>query len=77
MKPNSPPPSRKKLSMKTRLIVIAAMFVIINLIFYLGFEGSEDSQNEQEVEQEGIETEKVEEEVEEEKVFAKFNPPEP
>ena len=63
--------------MKTRLIVIAAMFVIINLIFYLGFEGSEDSQNEQEVEQGGIETEKVEEEVEEEKVFAKFNPPEP
>ena len=63
--------------MKTRLIVIAVMFVIINLIFYLGFEGSEDSQNEQEVEQEGIETEKVEEEVEEEKVFAKFNPPEP
>lgn len=76
MKPNSPP-ERKKLSMKTRLIVIASVFVIINLIFYLGFEGSEDSQNEQEVEQESLETEKIEEKVEEEKVYAKFNPPEP
>ena len=76
MKPNSPP-ERKKLSMKTRLIVIAAVFVIINLVFYLGFEGSEDSENEQKVEQDSIESEEIQEETEEEKVFAKFNPPEP
>ena len=72
MKPNRPP-ARKKLSMKTRLIVIAVMFVIINLIFYVGFEGSEDSQEDQEIEQESIDTEKIEEEP----MFAKFNPPEP
>ena len=72
MKPNSPP-ERKKLSMKTRLIVIAVVFVIINLIFYVGFEATEDSQDDQEIEQEGLDTEKVEEE----QVYANFNPPEP
>ena len=51
MKPNSPP-EKKKLSMKTRLILILVVFVIVNLIFYIGFEGSEDSQEEQEIEQE-------------------------
>lgn len=71
MKPNRPP-ERKKLSMKTRLIVIVIVFVVINLIFYLGFEGSENSQDDQEIEQEIIDTEKVEEEP----VYAKFNPPE-
>ena len=59
--------------MKTRLIVIAVVFVIINLIFYVGFEATEDSQDGQEIEQEGIDTEKVEEE----QVYANFNPPEP
>ena len=72
MKPNSPP-GRKKLSMKTRLIVIVVVFVIINLIFYLGFEGSEDSQNGEEIEQEAG----ITEEPEEEPIYAKFNPPEP
>ena len=72
MKPNRPP-EKKKLSMKTRLIVIAVMFVIINLIFYVGFEGSEDSQEGEEIEQESG----TMEETKEEPVFAKFNPPEP
>ena len=72
MKPNSPP-ERKKLSMKTRLIVIVVVFVIINLIFYLGFEGSEDSQEGEEIQQESG----VMEEAEEEPVYTKFNPPEP
>ena len=31
------------LSMKTRLILIAIMFVIINLIFYFGFDSSDES----------------------------------
>ena len=72
MKPNSPP-EKKKLSMKTRLILILVVFVIVNLIFYIGFEGSEDSQEEQEIEQEVA----IVEEPEEEQIYAKFNPPEP
>ena len=72
MKPNSPP-AKKKLSMKTRLILILVVFVIVNLIFYIGFEGSEDSQDVDEIEQEGV----VIEEPEEEQIYAKFNPPKP
>ena len=34
--------SKKSLSMKTRLILIAIMFVIINLIFYFGFDSSDE-----------------------------------
>ena len=34
---------KKSLSMKTRLIMIAIMFVIINLIFYFGFDSSDES----------------------------------
>ncbi len=34
----------RKLSMKTRLIVIAIMFVIINLVFYFGFDSSEEAE---------------------------------
>ena len=33
----------RKLSMKSRLIIIAIMFVIINLIFYFGFDSSDES----------------------------------
>ena len=33
---------KKSLSMKTRLILIAIMFVIINLIFYFGFDSSDE-----------------------------------
>lgn len=72
MKPNSPP-EKKKLSMKTRLIVILVVFVIINLIFYVGFEASEDSQEGEEIDQEGT----ISTEAEEEKIYAKFNPPSP
>ncbi|MCH8915620.1 MAG: hypothetical protein IIA82_07250 [Thaumarchaeota archaeon] len=38
------PESNKKLSMKTRLIFIAIMFVIINLVFYFGFDSSDESE---------------------------------
>ena len=34
---------KKSLSMKTRLSMIAIMFVIINLIFYFGFDSSDES----------------------------------
>jgi len=39
------PGSNKKLSMKTRLIFIAIMFVIINLVFYFGFDSSDESES--------------------------------
>ncbi len=38
------PGLERKLSMKTRLIFIAIMFVIINLVFYFGFDSSEESE---------------------------------
>ena len=38
------PGPEKKLSMKSRLIIIAMMFVIINLVFYFGFDSSEESE---------------------------------
>ena len=39
---------QKGTSMKTKLIMIAIMFVIINVIFYFGFDSSDESgQNEE------------------------------
>ncbi len=38
------PGPERKLSMKTRLIFIAIMFVMINLVFYFGFDSSEESE---------------------------------
>ena len=35
--------SKKGISLKTRLTLIAIMFVIINLIFYFGFDSSDES----------------------------------
>jgi len=34
--------SKKGLSMKNKLIMVAIMFVIINLIFYFGFDSSDE-----------------------------------
>jgi hypothetical protein len=34
---------QKGTSMKTKLIMIAIMFVIVNLIFYFGFDSSDES----------------------------------
>ena len=36
--------SERNLSMKTKLLLIAIMFVVINLIFYVGFDSSEESE---------------------------------
>ena len=76
MKPNSPP-AKKKLSMKTRLVLIIVVFGIVNLIFYVGFDSSEDSQDGAEIEQEGGVLVDTVEETEEEQIYAKFNPPKP
>ena len=76
MKPN-PPPAKKKLSMKTRLVLIIVVFVMVNLIFYVGLDGSEDSQDGEEIEQEGGVMEETVEETEEEQIYAKFNAPKP
>jgi hypothetical protein len=42
------PDSQRKLSMKTKLIFIAIMFVAINLIFYV-FDPSDESENQIEI----------------------------
>jgi len=42
--------SEKILSIKSKLIIIAIMFVIINLIFYIGFDSSDDSEESIELE---------------------------
>ena len=41
--------SKKGISMKSKLIMIAIMFVIINLIFYFGFDSSDESRQNEEV----------------------------
>ena len=42
--------SEKILSIRSKLIIIAIMFVIINLIFYIGFDSSDDSEESIELE---------------------------
>ena len=46
--PHKPEPERN-LSMKTKLFLIVIMFVIINLIFYVGFDSSDKSENSDEL----------------------------
>ncbi len=41
-------PERTPLSIKSRLIIIAIMFVIINLVFYFGFDFSDESNESEE-----------------------------
>ena len=36
------PDTRRTLSVKTKLLLIAIMFVVINLIFYFGFDSSDE-----------------------------------
>jgi cell division protein YceG involved in septum cleavage len=38
------PDSRKTLSVKTKLLLIVIMFVVINLVFYFGFDSSDESE---------------------------------
>lgn len=63
---------RKKLSMKTRLVIIAAMFIVVNLAFYVGSEFSGESKSEKQIEQSSQSEESVKPE---ETLYYKFNPP--
>ncbi len=38
------PDSNRALSTKTKLVLILIMFVVINLIFYFGFDSSDESE---------------------------------
>ena len=38
------PDSRRGLPVKTKLLLIVIMFVVINLIFYFGFDSSDESE---------------------------------
>ena len=38
------PDSQRNLSIKTKLFLIVIMFVVINLIFYVGFDSSDESE---------------------------------
>lgn len=62
---------RKKLSMKTRLLIIVAMFIVINLAFYMGTEFSDKSESEKQTDQP---SQPVQEETQEQ-LYDKFNPP--
>ncbi len=74
-----PKPERKKLSMKTRIIIIGAMFALINLVFFVSSELSDESLSEELFSEETVEkvSEETSENTEEEKQFYKFNPPSP
>ncbi len=48
------PGPERKLSMKTRLIFIAIMFVIINLVFYFGFDSSDESESSIEIDDKNL-----------------------
>ena len=39
------PDSERSLSIKTKLLLIVIMFVVINLIFYFGFDSSDEPEN--------------------------------
>ncbi len=39
------PGSERTLSIKTKLLLIVIMFIVINLIFYFGFDSSDESEN--------------------------------
>jgi hypothetical protein len=38
------PDTKRNLSIKSKLVIIAVMFVVINLVFYLGFDSSDESE---------------------------------
>ncbi len=38
------PDTRRTLSVKTKLLLILIMFIVINLIFYFGFDSSDESE---------------------------------
>ena len=72
-------PEKKKLSIKTRLILIGAMFALVNVVFFAteSFKDTEEStelSDDQIIEEEQIV--ELEEELDE-RLYYKFNPPSP
>ncbi len=70
---------KKKLSVKTRLILIAAMFALVNVVFFAteswkGTEETTELSDDQIIEEEQIV--ELEEELDE-RLYYKFNPPSP
>ena len=65
--------------MNTRIIIIGAMFALINLVFFVSSELSDESLSEELFSDETVEkvSEETSENTEEEKQFYKFNPPSP
>jgi len=76
-------PEKKKLSVKTRLILIGAMFALVNVVFFAteslrGTDETTELSDDQIIEEEQIA--ELEEELEEEldeRLYYKFNPPSP
>jgi len=72
-------PEKKKLSVKTRLILIAAMFALVNVVFF-ATESFKDTEEPTELSDDLIiEEEQIVEQEEEldERLYYKFNPPSP
>jgi len=72
-------PEKKKLSVKTRLILIAAMFALVNVVFF-ATESFKDTEESTELSDDLIIEEEQIVELEEEldeRLYYKFNPPSP
>ena len=70
---------KKKLSVKTRLIIIAAMFALVNVVFF-ATESMKDTEEPTELSDDKIIEEEQIVELEEEldeRLYYKFNPPSP
>ncbi|NND85780.1 MAG: hypothetical protein HKM23_00305 [Nitrosopumilus sp.] len=50
--PPHKPDTKRNLSIKSKLILLAVMFVVINLIFYVGFDSSDESEKSKEFDDE-------------------------
>jgi len=72
-------PSKKKLSLKTRLIIIGAMFVLINIVFFVVLPEPESDELESDESTKPLIDVLLDEELEEteEELHFKFNPPTP
>ena len=72
-------PEKKKLSVKTRLILIGAMFALVNLVFFATETFNDSDESNQTPEKAIVQEESVveQEEETEEELYYKFNPPSP
>ena len=72
-------PEKKKLSVKTRLILIGAMFALVNVVFFATESFTDKEETNETSEEQIIEEEPIieQEEEQEEELYYKFNPPSP